>query len=190
MLGALREGMAEHAIDNIDVVNARWPEAVGEGRLPEGTMPADVSLIAHVGYDIETIWPFLQAMERSTSRECLAVLMQRSPASVAEPFWPELHGEPRIALPALPAFVDLLAAHGRVPRSTVVESSRRRWATRDELEPFVRRQTWVAPGSAKDRRMQALLDAWLVPAGDGTYELSTSEPLQVGLVAWEPVAGG
>jgi hypothetical protein len=34
--------------------------------------------------------------------------------------------------------------------------------------------------------MQALLDRWLVRAADGTWELSIGEPLQVGLVAWEP----
>ena len=56
------------------------------------------------------------------------------------------------------------------------------------IEPFVRRQTWVARGSEKDRRMQALLDEWLVQAEDGTWELSIAEPLRVGLVAWEPAA--
>jgi CTP:molybdopterin cytidylyltransferase MocA len=187
MLGALREGMAEHAITNIDVVDARWPTAAekGSGTLADA-LPADVSLIAHVGYDIELIWPFLEAMERATRRECLAVLMERSPASIAEPFWPEVHGERRIALPALPAFADLLAAHGRSPEVRMLESSPRRWSSRDEVEPFIRRQTWVAPGSAKDRRMQELIDEWLVRGPDGSLELSIAEPLQVGLVAWQP----
>ena len=187
MLDGLREGMAEHGINNIEVVEARWPEAIGEGSALAAGQPVDVSLIAHVGYDIEAIWPFLEAMERATKRECLAVLMERSPASLAEPFWPEVHGERRISLPALPAFVDLLAAHGRRPTVQLLESSRRRWASRDEVEPFVRRQTWVKPGSDKDRRMRAVLDAWLVQAEDGSWDLSIAEPLTVGLVAWQPV---
>ena len=149
-------------------------------------LPADVSLIAHVGYDIEAISPFLDAMERATQRECVAVLMERSPASVAEPFWPPIHGEPRIALPALPAFVDLLAARGRAPSVEMVESSPRRWASRAEVEPFVRRQTWVARGSAKDRRMVELLDAWLVETPDGGVELTVADPLKIGLVTWRP----
>ena len=190
MLDALREAMAEHAIDNIEVVEARWPDVVEQGSAELALrLPADVSFIAHVGYDVERIWPFVVAMERATRRECLAVLMERSPATLAERFWPALHGEQRIALPALPAFVDLLAAHGRAPAVEMLESSRRTWASRDEIETYVRRQTWVAPGSGKDARMQRLIDEWLVPAPDGRFELAVAEPLRVGLVAWVPPSG-
>jgi hypothetical protein len=67
----------------------------------------------------------------------------------------------------------------------ILESSRRTWASRDEVEAFVRRQTWVAPGSEKDRLLQQLLDAWVVPT-DGGVALSVAEPLRIGLVAWSP----
>jgi SAM-dependent methyltransferase len=182
MLAALRDGLVQHDIGNDRIVDGRWP--LGEGVLP---VPAgDVALIAHVGYDIEAIGPFLEAMERAARREYLAVLMERSPASLAEAFWPPIHGEPRIALPALPAFVDLLHARGRGPSVELVESSRRRWASRTEVEAFIRRQTWVATGSTKDRRMLALLDEWLVETADGGVELTVAEPLRIGLVAWQP----
>jgi CTP:molybdopterin cytidylyltransferase MocA/SAM-dependent methyltransferase len=189
MLESLRTAMGEHQIDNVVVIDGRWPEAFDAELGPlahAGALPADVSLIAHVGYDVEAIGPFVDAMERASRRECVAVLMERSPAVLAEPFWPPLHGELRVPLPALPAFVDLLAARGRRPTVEMVEASRRRWAGRDEVERYVRRQTWVAPGTAKDRRMQALLDDWLVTNDDGTVELSVAEPLNVGLVAWRP----
>jgi len=186
MLAALREAMAALAIDNVHVVEGRWPGALDADVTLAGFLPADVSLIAHVGYDVEAIGPFVEAMERATRRACLAVLMERSPATIAEPFWPPLHGEPRIALPGLPAFVDLLAARGREPALEMLESSRRRWASRDEVEAYVRRQTWVAPGTEKDRRMQALLDDWLMTTEDGALDLSVAEPLRVGLVGWRP----
>ena len=188
MLGSLREAMAEHGIANIHVVEGRWPAAATD-EFSHGLaarLPVDVALIAHVGYDIEAIGPFLDAMEGAATRECLAVLMEHSPATLAAPFWPPLHGEPRITLPALPAFVDLLRARGRDPRVDMLESSRRRWSSRDEIEAYVRRQTWVAPGTAKDARLQALIDEWLISNEDGTVGLSVVTPLQVGLVAWRP----
>ena len=189
MLDVLREAMREHRTDNVATIEGRWPQPGEQAvALLAAELPADVSLIAHVGYDVEQIWPFLEAMERATRRECLAVIMERSPAMLAEPFWPEIHGERRIALPALPALVDLLAAHGRSPELRMLESSRRRWGSRAEIETYVRRQTWVAPGSAKDARMQALIDEWLVEVPDGTFELSAIEPLKVGLVSWAPGA--
>jgi 2-polyprenyl-3-methyl-5-hydroxy-6-metoxy-1,4-benzoquinol methylase len=186
MLGGLREGLMEHAIHNVEVIEGRWPEVARANEALARELPVDVALIAHVGYDVEGIGPFLDAMEAAAKRECIAILMERSPATLAEAFWPPIHGEQRIALPALPAFVDLLRARGREPSVDVVETSRRRWASREEVEPFVRRQTWVAPGSAKDRRMQELLDEWLVTASDGTVDLSVAEPLRVGVVAWRP----
>ena len=182
----LRPGAAAHRIDNVTTIHARWPDVL-EGDADLGArLPVDVSLIAHVGYDIESIVPFLDAMEAATSRECLAVLMERSPASLAEPFWPPIHGEARIALPALAAFVDRLVARGREPHVTTLESSRRRLGSRDEIEGFVRRQTWTAPGTAKDRRMQQLIDEWLIEAEDGGFDLTIAHPLPAGLVAWPP----
>ena len=186
MLDALRETATEHGIDNVAPIHARWPDVLEQDRDLGSRLPADVSLIAHVGYDVEEIVPFVEAMERATTRECLAVLMERSPASLAEPFWPPIHGEARIALPALPAFVDLLVARGRKPEVTTLESARRRLGSRDQIEGFVRRQTWTAPGSEKDRRMHELIDEWLVQTDDGGFDLTIAHPLTVGLVAWRP----
>jgi CTP:molybdopterin cytidylyltransferase MocA/SAM-dependent methyltransferase len=186
MLEALRESSGEHGISNVVPINARWPDVLEQDPSLGGRLPVDVALIAHVGYDVDAIGPFLDAMERAARRECLAVLMERSPAMLAEPFWPPLHGESRIALPALPAFVDLLRARGRDPDVTILESNRRRWGSRDDVEAYVRRQTWVAPGTDKDGRLQALIDEWLVPTEDGGVDLSVVEPLRVGLVAWTP----
>ena len=116
MRRALRTGMDEHGIGNVRVVAGRlagrgWP-SWGRCR------PRTSSMIAHVGYDIEAIGPFLDAMERATRDRCVAMLTDRSPASVADPFWPLVHGEDRVPLPALPDLLELLAR----PRS------RRRWS--------------------------------------------------------------
>jgi molybdenum cofactor cytidylyltransferase len=184
MLTSLRQGLAEFEIGNVDIVEGRWP-------LAQGTLPvpaADVALIAHVGYDIEAIGPFLDAMESAARRLCVAVMMERTPASVAEPFWPPVHDQERIPLPALPAFVDLLAARGRAPQVRMVERGDRSFPDRDAALGFLRRQTWVEPDGAKDRRLQELVDERLVPRPDGTVMFRDVPDLAVGVITWMPPA--
>jgi molybdenum cofactor cytidylyltransferase len=191
MLAALREGMAEHGIDNVRPIEGRWPLVHPGGRRSPGdvtghSVAADVAFIAHVGYDVEEIGPFLDAMEAAAGRLCIAVLTERAPASIAEPFWPSTHGEPRIPLPALPEFVELLRARGRTPTVTIVERGERTFSDRDAALTLLRRQTWVAPDGPKDLRLQALLDERLVEQPDGSFGLRDAPELVVGVVTWEP----
>ena len=126
MLDGLREIAAEHGIDNVRAIETRWPPA------DPADFAADVALIAHVGYDIEAIGPFVAAMESAAGRLCVAMLMERQPSSIADVCWPPVHGEARVPLPALPEFVELLRARGRAPvdraaraRATPVRVARR-----------------------------------------------------------------
>jgi SAM-dependent methyltransferase len=185
MLAVLRELMQEHGIANVRVLEGRWPpDAAMASEL--GPSPiADAALIAHVGYDIEAIGPFLDAMEAAARRTCVAVLMESTPASVAAPFWPPVHGEARIPLPALPEFVELLRARGREPQVAEAQREPRRFESREALEGFLRRQLWIAEGGEKERRYQELLDR-LVIEEDGQFGLAGQGPLPVGVVSWSP----
>ncbi len=157
------------------------------GRLRDPTpFGADVALIAHVGYDIEAIGPFVDAMESATGRLCVAMLMERQPSSIADVCWPPVHGEARVSLPALPDFVELLRARGREPSIERLEREPRRFASRDELEGFLRRQLWVEPGSAADDRFRAALDEVLETDADGRVGLVGQRPLPIGIVTWVP----
>ena len=60
MLGALREGAREFGVGN---VGGGGPLAGRSTKVGTG----EVALIAHVGYDIEAIDPFLDAMERPSA---------------------------------------------------------------------------------------------------------------------------
>jgi CTP:molybdopterin cytidylyltransferase MocA/SAM-dependent methyltransferase len=189
MLEALREGMAAHGIANIRIIEARWPMPADEAtRAGVGPGSADVTLMAHLGYDVEAIGPFVDAMEAAARRCCVAVLMDRQPSSVADPCWPPVHGEPRVRLPALREFVALLRARGRDPVLTETPRPARGFESRDELERFVRRQLWVAEGSAKDARFRAVLPDLAVER-DGRWELRPAPglpPAVVGVVVWDP----
>ncbi len=185
MRRALRTGIDEHGIANVRVVPGTWPEALADLRpLPV----ADIALIAHVGYDIEAIGPFLDAMEAAAGERCVAVLTDRSPAAVADPFWPLVHGEARVPLPALPDLIDLLAARGRRTEVVRVERSTRSFDSVDALTAFLRRQLFIAEGGEKDVHFRAVLPDMIVRR-EGAWTLAEGPAGSVGVVTWEPRPG-
>lgn len=180
MRRALRAGIAEHGISNVRVIAGSWPDAVGE----LGPLPAvDVSLIAHVSYDIEAIGAFLDAMERASRVRCVALLTDSSPASVADRFWPLVHDEARISLPALPDLVELLRARGRDPQVEMVERSSRTFDSVDALTAFLRRQLFITEGSAKDVHFRALLPDHIAQR-DGGWTLAERPTGALGIASW------
>ena len=91
MLEGLLEIAEDYAVENVRTIEARWPldaRAVAD-------FEADVALIAHVGYDVEEIGPFVDALEGAAGRLCVAVLMEQVPASAANPFWPMIPSRSR-----------------------------------------------------------------------------------------------
>ena len=186
MAAALREGMGENGIANIRIVEGGWPPDEPSTGGPISDPPSgDVALIAHLGYDIERLGPFLHAMEAAAGRRCVAVLMERQPSSVADPFWPIVHGEERIPLPALREFLVVLMAFGRTFELRIHDRPPRAFADRDEAVAYLRRQLWIAEGGAKDGLLAEAVRERLVEQ-DGAFVLRDQRPLPVGLVVWEP----
>ncbi len=175
MLEQLRMGMTDAGIANVRIIQGRWPM--------EAAPVADVSLIAHVGYDVEAIGPFLDAMEASSRRLCVAVLLASSPAAAAAPYFEQIHGEARSLLPALPEFLALLLARGRLFEVWLGERGPMGFPSRDGVLASLRLQTFVRPGGDKDVRLQKLVAR--IPAEDGRVRLgSAAAPL--GVVTWNP----
>ncbi len=185
MRRALRTGLDEHGIENVRVVAGTWPDSLEA----LGDLPAvDTALIAHVGYDIEEIGPFLDAMEYAARERCIAVLTDRSPAAVADPFWPLVHGEGRVPLPALPELVELLRARGRATEVIRVERSPRTFESVDALSAFLRRQLFIADGGEKDVHFRAILPDHIVQR-DGAWTLAEGPTGAVGVVSWDVSRG-
>ncbi len=182
MLAALREQAAEQSIDNVRTIEARWPVDPASGPPPT----ADVSLIANVGYDVEAIGPFLDAMEATAGRLCVAILADGQPSRPAHAFWPPVHGEERAALPALDAFLDLLRARGCDPHAVRVPRPGRGFPSRDDLLRWLRGQLFLETGSAKDAILERELDRRITTNGDGSVALAGHEPMMMGVVTWEP----
>jgi molybdenum cofactor cytidylyltransferase len=179
MLEGLRDIAEDYAIENVHTVEGRWPPS------DPSRYESDVVLIAHIGYDIESIGPFVDALEQAARRLCVAVLMERQPSSIADACWPPVHGEARVPLPALTDFVGLLRARGRTPTVTMQEREPRRFESRDELIGFLRRQLWIADGGEKEQRFLASLET-LVVEEDGRFGLVGQRSLPVGIATWAP----
>jgi len=182
MLAALREEAAAHAIPNVRAIEARWPPDPGSGPPPA----ADAALIANLGYDVEVIGPFLDAMEAAAGRLCVAILADRPPALPAHPYWPPVHGEERAELPALDDFVGLLRARGRAPQVALVSRPARGFASRDELVGWLRNQLFVQVGSARDAALLRELASRAVLQPDGTWRASSHPAIHTGIVRWDP----
>ncbi|MBK7330534.1 MAG: class I SAM-dependent methyltransferase [Dehalococcoidia bacterium] len=132
MLAGLREAMTEFEVGGIKAIEARWPT--------EDPPVADVAFIAHVSYDIAEIGPFLDAMEASARRMCVAVLLSRRP-----PRRPPDSGPPSTASPAiccLPFRSSWLSCSRAESSSTSGSANAARWAT-----PRSRRSK-ASPGSS------------------------------------------
>jgi SAM-dependent methyltransferase len=178
MQSVLRHGMAEHGLSNVRIVPARWPMA--------SAPIADVALIAHIGYDIEEIGSFLDAMEASARRLCVAVLVTPSPPQPAERFWPPIHGEARVPLPSLTEFLVLLLARGRLFDLRLSEREPLAHAARDAPLGWLYQQLFVAPDTAKGRLLASLArDA--ITERNGRWALSW-DPVPLGIVTWRPRA--
>jgi hypothetical protein len=183
MRNALRTGKAEHGLDNVRIVAGTWPAI-----LPELDEPpvAEVALAAHVGYDIEQIGPFLDGMEEAAGRLCVAMLTDRSPASVADPFWPVVHGMERVPLPALPELAELLRARGRPIETVRVERAPRTFDSFDGLATFLRRQLWITEHGEKERRFRSTLAEMARERDDDGWTLATPPVGAVGILTWTP----
>jgi SAM-dependent methyltransferase len=178
MLELLRHDAEANGISNVRAIEARWPVA--------DPPRADVGLMAHVGYDIAEIGPFLDQLEESSARLCVAVMGESAMTTVSSLFWNEIHGEPRVRLPALPELVTLLVTRGRLPEIRLVDRVPPTFDSFDEALAMARRQLWLTPCSAKDDRLRVLAREALTER-DGVYSFDW-QPTRIGITSWSATA--
>ncbi|CAN5703252.1 hypothetical protein BH23CHL2_BH23CHL2_24080 [soil metagenome] len=176
MRGVLADQAEQHSVTNIDICDYRWPD--GSDRLS-----ADISLNAHVGYDIRDINGFVDGLERASRRLCISMMMDRAPSGGFVRLWEKVHGFKRQQLPAMREFVHLLLARGATPAIELFPRSLRSW-DEDDLRESARRRLWLVEGSEKDRKLQQLITEELA-AGLDDYQ----QPTVIAMIRWEPPAG-
>ena len=176
MLGVLQEDAAAFGIENVSVIEASWPM--------ESPPAADVGLMAHVGYDIAEIGPFVDQLEARSARLCVAVMGASAMAAAGNLFWQQIHGEPRVRLPALPELLVVLTARDRLPKVTLVERVPPTFASFDEAHEMARRQLWLREGSDKDAQLRRLVgDSIEERDGRVAFEWMRTK---IGIVTWSP----
>ena len=170
----------EHGITNVDLRDQRWPSDD-----PRIDGMADVALISHVGYDIEQIGAFLDTMDRSATRECVALQFDHAPGSMFWQIWPAIHDEEHARLPGALDFIELLQARGASVDAGELERTgdRQRFVfdTVDDAMDWARRRLWLAEDSAKLPLLRDELAGLLVEA-DGGWSLP-DRPTQM-LIRW------
>lgn len=176
MLAVLHEAEGEFGVPGITTIESRWPS--------DQRLAADVCLISHVAYDIAEIGPFLDAMDDTATRMCVAVLVAEAPATQAAALWPLVHGEPRNLLPALPEFLALLLARGKLFSIWLGERPPMGYPSLEAIEGFARQQLFIEPEGPGARRMHDALPG-LVTEKDGRVYLS-DRPVALGVVSWKP----
>ncbi len=123
-------------------------------------------------------------MEAAAGRLCAAALLDRPPRTTIDALWPEVHGEERVRLPALPEFLELLLARSFLFEVRLVERPPMSYQDREEALRIARRQVWTNVGSDADLRLQNALSQRLIER-DGRVALSW-EPGIIGVVSWHP----
>jgi hypothetical protein len=112
----------------------------------------------------------------------VAVLLERPPPTEADRLWPAIHGVERAALPALPEFLALLLARGRLFEVQLVERTPQTYSQPDQLLTWLRQQLWTKPDGEKDVLLQRVMRERLQER-NGQHALSW-DPVRIGIVTW------
>jgi hypothetical protein len=111
-------------------------------------------------------------------------MLERPPASIFEPIWLEIQGEPRSVLPSFPELVVTLLARGHLPEVRVSERGVMSYGSVEDAITSARRQLWTQPGREKDVRMESLMRSRLEEK-DGRYSFAWA-PMRIGVATWTP----
>ena len=175
MCRVLREAAAEFDVTNVEVVESGWLDAE--------VSRADLAICAHVLYVIQEIEEFVRKLEEHASRVSV-ILFQAPPQSQIYPLWEPVHGVPRLPLPSLPEFLEVLHQLGVEPEIEVVHTERNRgFESMDAAREQLARRLYVMPDSPEMDRLEALLPQ-VLEERDGGFSIKGAIPLEPRVISW------
>jgi SAM-dependent methyltransferase len=176
MVAALRQEAAD--VDGYRIVEGTWPEHHDLGVF-------DVTLAAHVVYDVAELGPFLRTMTEHARRAVVLEMTDTHPWTPLGPYYLALHGLDRPTGPTVEDLVAVVSEECGVrpevewwerPGGTWFES----W---EEIEELYRRRLVLPPARAEELR--PLLEPDVRDIGDG--RLVVGEPVRCLATVWWPV---
>lgn len=159
--GRMLEGLTLRA-DKLGVpvttFEGRWPDVAD--RVPV----ADVSISAHVVYNVPDLAGFLRALDAHTRGRVVLELPHRHPMSWMAPLWEHFHGVSRPVRPIAEDCVALAAALGYAVQVEEREAPLERFTSLEELAASVCRRVCLDPSRAEEVAATVLeLGMWPMP---------------------------
>ena len=177
MCRVLREVAAESGVTNVEVVESEWLDA----QVPR----ADLVLCCHVLYTIQDIEAFVRKLEEHAG-QVLVVMYQAPPQSQIYPLWELVHGEPRLPLPSLAEFLEVLGQLGIEPGTEVVHTERGRgYDSLESAREQLAQRLYLTPESAEMERLEALLPQ-VLEEKDGGFSIKGATSLEPRVISWRP----
>ena len=177
MCRVLREVAEEYGVKNVDVVESGWLDAA--------VSKADVAICVHVLYVIQEIEAFVRKLEQNAG-QVMIVMYQAPPQSQVYPLWEPVHGVPRLPLPSLPEFLEVLEQLGIEPDVEVVHPERGRgFESLEVAKEQIARRLYVLPGTDEMERLVALLPQ-VLEERDGDFSIKDAIQLEPRVVSWRP----
>ena len=179
MCRVLREVAAEFNVENVEVVESGWLDAE--------VSQADVAICSNVLYVIQDIEAFVRKLEEHAG-QVMVILFQGPPQLQFYPLWERVHGVPRLPLPSLPEFLEVLEQLGVEPTVDVVHTKRNHgFESLEAASEQIARRLYVMPDSPEMERLEALLPE-VLDEEDGYFTIKNAIPLEPRVVSWRPGA--
>ncbi len=166
----------EHHVNNISLVRSEWQEATVD--------PADQTLCVHVLYTIQDIGGFVTMLEDHARKQVMVVLYGAPPQSQNYPLWRKVHGTPRLPLPSVPEFREVLRDLGIKARQEPLTAQPARGF--DSLEQALNQlsqRLYLGEDDPKRDMLARILPQELEESG-GVFRIRGAVPLQPWLFRW------
>ena len=128
---------------------------------------------------------FVRQLEKHAKR-ILVVVYQAPPQSQIYPLWEPVHGVPRLPLPSLPEFLEVLSQLGVDPKVEVVPIERARgFESIGVAKDQIAQRLYVTPETPEMERLDELLSQ-VIEEKNGIFAIKGADKLEPRVVSWQP----